>query len=86
MNGHFASFRLAGDEMEKRDHGGDAVDHAFVHADIDDLRAVLDLLARDCDRVFVLPFFDELGEFRRTGDIRALAEHDVDTLLLCEGL
>ena len=35
---------FARDQVEEPVHGGDAVDHAFVHVDVDDLGAVLDLL------------------------------------------
>ncbi len=67
-------------------HCGDAVDHALVHADVEDVGAVLDLLAGDADRFFELAFFDELGELGRTGDVGPLPDHDVDAGLLGEGL
>ena len=60
--------------FEKFRHRGNAVNHPFVHADINDLRAVLDLLARDGERGFVIAGLDELREFRRTGDVRAFAD------------
>ena len=71
---HFADVRFARDEIEKTVHRGDAVNHSFVHADVNDLRAVLDLLPRDGERFFKFIFFDELRKFRRTGDVRALAD------------
>ena len=67
-------------------HGGDAVDHALVHADVDDVGAVLHLLPGDADRFLVLALLDQLGELRRTGHIGPLADHDVDAGLLGKGL
>ena len=53
MNGTLAtSGSLASSEQEAR-HRRDAVDHPLVHADVDDVGAVLDLLPRDADRLFV---------------------------------
>ena len=72
--------------MQVARHGGDAVDHALVHADVDDVGAVLNLLARDADGFFELAFLDEARELRRAGDVGALADHDVDAGLLGEGL
>ena len=60
--------------MEKRCHGGDAIDHPFVHADIDDLGAVLDLLPGNGERGLVLAGLDQAGEPGRAGDIGALAD------------
>ena len=34
----------AGDQVEEAGHRRDAVDHALVHVDVDDLGAALDLL------------------------------------------
>ena len=84
--GNLGDFGLAGQQLQEARHGGDAVDHALVHADVDDVGAVLDLLARDADGFFVLAFLDELGELGRAGDVGALADHDVDAGLLGEGL
>ena len=41
-------------EVQKLRHRGFAVEHPFVHVDVDDVRAGLDLLAGDADRLFVL--------------------------------
>ena len=43
--GDLGDFGLAGQELQIAGHGGDAVDHALVHADVEDVGAVLDLLA-----------------------------------------
>ncbi len=73
---HFADVRLGRDEVEKPRHRGDAINHSFVHADVNDLRAVLDLLARDGERGLVIAGLDELGELRRPGHVGALADVD----------
>jgi hypothetical protein len=71
---HLADVRFGRDEVEKARHRGDAVNHSLVHADVNDLRAVLDLLARDGQRGLVIAGLDELGELRRPGDVGALAD------------
>ena len=45
---------LAGDQLDEAVHRLDAVDHALVHVDVDDLRAGLDLLAGDRERGVVV--------------------------------
>ncbi len=55
-------------------HRGDAVNHPFVHANINDLRAVLDLLARNGERGLIIAGLDELRKLGRTRDVRALAD------------
>ena len=84
--GNLGDLGLGGEELEVAGHGGDAVDHALVHADVDDVGAVFYLLAGDGDSFFVLAFLDELGEFGRAGDVGALADHDVHARLLSKGL
>ena len=84
--GNLRDFWLAGQQLQIARHRGDAVDHAFVHADVDDVRAVLHLLTRYADGLFVLALFDKLGELRRACDVGALAQHDVHALLLRERL
>ena len=41
---------LGGDELQERRHRIFGVEQALIHVDVDDLRAVLDLLARNLDR------------------------------------
>src|ERR1017187_1935506 len=72
-DGHFANVRLTGDEVEEARHRRDTVNHSFVHADINGLRAVLDLLAGDVERLLEITGLNELGEFWRAGYIVALA-------------
>ena len=81
--GHFG---LARQQLQEARHRRDAVDHALIHADVEDIGAVLHLLPRDADRFFVFAFFDQLGELGRTGHIGPLADHDVDARLLSERL
>ena len=44
---HARDVGLGGDEVEELDHRALRVDQALVHVDVDDLRAVGDLIARD---------------------------------------
>ncbi len=64
------------DEIEKMRHGLDAVEHPFVHVDVDDLRAVDDLLFGHGQGFLELAGQDEFGEFGRAGDVGALADVD----------
>ena len=68
--------RLAGDKLEEFGHGRRSIEHPLVHVDVDDLRAGLDLLTRHGERFVVLVAEDELGEFRRAGDVGAFADVD----------
>ena len=86
MKGTLATSGSLRQQLQVARHGGDAVDHALVHADVDDVGAVFDLLPGNADGFFVFAFLDQLGELRRTGDVGPLADHDVDAGLLGEGL
>ena len=83
---HLGDFGLARQQLQKARHGRDAVNHALVHADVDDIGAVLDLLPGDAYRFFILALLDQLGELRRTGHVGPLADHDEDAGLLGEWL
>ena len=52
------------------------VDQALVHVDVDDLRAIGDLIARDDERARVVARGDQLAELGRAGDVGALADID----------
>ena len=67
---------LGGDQVEERDHRLHAVEQALVHVDVDDLRAVLDLLAGDDERLGVVAVRDQPAELGRAGDVGALADVD----------
>ena len=84
--GSLRDLRFAAKQLEEARHGCDAINHPFVHADVDDVGPVLDLLAGDGDGLVVFPFLDQLRELRRTGDVRALANHHELADLLCERL
>ncbi len=79
---HLGDLGLARQQLQKACHRHDAVDHAFVHADVDDVGAVLDLLPGYADRFFVLAFLDQPRELGRTGHVGPLADHDVHAGLL----
>ena len=61
---HPGDIGFGGNQLEKRHHREFAVEQPFVHVDIDDLRAVLDLLARDLDRGGIIAVKDQLFEGR----------------------
>ena len=73
---HPADVGLARDQLEEPVHRGDAVDHALVHVDVDDLRAVVDLLGGHRQRGVVVAVLDQLAEPGRAGDVGALADVD----------
>ncbi len=70
---HARDVRLTGDQVEEAHHGRFGVEHALVHVDVDDLRAVFHLLAGHVQRFAVLLFFDQALELGRAGDVGALA-------------
>ena len=74
--GHARDFRLGADQVEKSRHGQLRVEHALVHVDVDDVRAVANLLKRHRHRLRILPLGDEPSKLRRAGHVRALADHD----------
>ena len=67
---------LGGDQLQEGRHRIFGVEQAFVHIDVDHLRAIFDLLARDLDRRSIIVGEDELLERRRSGDVGALADVD----------
>ena len=75
-DGHGGDVGFSGEEIEETGHHFGSVDHALVHADVDDRRAVLDLLTGDGDGFLEFVLFDELREFGRTGHVGALADHE----------
>jgi hypothetical protein len=72
---------LAGDQVQETHHGGLAVEHGLVHVDVDDLRAVLDLLACHGQCLFEFAIQDHPRERLGAGDVGALA--DVDEQRVC---
>ena len=72
---HAGDLRLGRDVVQERRHRLLGVEHAFVHVDVDDVRAAADLLGRDLHGLGVVLGFDQAGEPRRAGDVRPLADH-----------
>ncbi len=70
------------DEGKKAHHGRFRVEHRLVHVDVDDLGAVLHLLARDLDGPGEVAGEDQLGEGARAGDVGALADVDEQRLVV----
>ena len=73
---HAGDVGLGGDQLEEGGHRRLGVEQALVHVDVDDLRAVLDLLARDLDGARIVAGHDQLLERGRAGDVGALADVD----------
>jgi len=67
---------LGGNQIEIGHHRRFGVEHALVHVDIEDLRAVFDLLTGDCHRLVVAAFDDQPAKLRRASDIGPLADVD----------
>ena len=73
---HAGDIGFGGDQVQEAGHGRLGVEHALVHVDVDDLRAVFDLLAGDVKRLFIFFLADQAGEAARAGDVGALADVD----------
>ncbi len=73
---HAGDVRLGRDQIEEGDHGLLGIEHALVHIDVEQVGAVLDLLARNFERAGIVVGFDQLAEARRAGDVGPLANHD----------
>ena len=73
---HARDVGLGRDQIEEGHHGLLGIEQALVHVHVDDLRAVLDLVARDRERGRVVAGGDELAELGRAGDVGALAHID----------
>ena len=72
---HPRDIGLGGNQLEKGGHRVMRVEQAFVHVDIDHLRAILDLLAGDLDRGFIIVVEDQFLEAGRAGNIGALRRY-----------
>ena len=73
---HARNVGLGGDEVQELDHRLLGIEQAFVHVDVDDLRARRDLIARDIERGGKIAVLDQFAEFGRARDIGALADID----------
>ena len=75
-HGHPAYVRFGGDQVEEPDHRRFRIEQPLVHVDVDDLGAVLDLLAGDVERRFEVALPDEPGEPRGARDVGPLSHVD----------
>ncbi len=73
---HARNVRLGGDQVQEANHGGLRVQHGLVHVDVDDLRAILDLLAGHRQRLVELAVQDHAREGLGAGHVGALADVD----------
>ena len=73
-------FWLAREQRQKLRHHLDAVEHALVDVDVDDVGPVFDLLPGDGQPLLVPLLLDQPGEGPRAGDVRPLA-HDREAAL-----
>ena len=81
---HLGNVRLAGDQVQEAHHRRLAVQHGLVHVDVDDLCAVLHLLARHGQRFLVLVVQDQARKGLGAGDVGALADVD-EQMALADG-
>jgi hypothetical protein len=68
-----ADVGLGGGEVQERAHRRGGVQQRLVHVDVDHLRAVLHLLARDLERRLEVAALDQLGEAGGAGDVGPLS-------------
>ena len=78
-HGNAGDVGLGRDKVEIVHHGGLRIEQALVHVDVDDLRAVGDLVARDVERGGEIALLDQLAEFRGARDVGSLPDvHEAD--------
>ena len=76
---HARDVGLGRDQVEERHHRRLGVEQPLVHVDVDDLRAVLDLVARDLEGGVVVATRHQLAEAGRSRHVGALADvHERD--------
>ena len=79
INGTRAMSGSDSDQLEEGGHRLLGVEQALVHVHVDDLGAVLHLVAGDGERGRIVAGGDQLAETRRAGDVGALADiHERD--------
>ena len=72
---HARDLGLGGDEVQEMRHRLLRVEQAFVHVDVDQVRAAAHLIERDVDRLAELAVLDQPLKFLRAGHVGALADH-----------
>ena len=82
-DGHAGNIGLGRNQIQKSHHGRLAVEHGFVHVDVDDLRPVFYLLTRHRQSLLILAIQNHAGKGFGAGDIGALADVDECGLRLC---
>ena len=82
-DGHACDIGFGRDQIQKAHHRRFRIEHGLVHVDIDHLRAVLDLLARDHQRLVELGVQDHAGERFRAGYVGAFADIDEQCASAC---
>jgi hypothetical protein len=70
------NLRLGANEIQEPGHRLLGVEHALIHVDVDDVRAVAYLLKGDRNSLRVVAFGDQLSELGRPGHVGALTHHD----------
>ena len=83
---HPRNIGLGGDEVQEPDHRRLRIEHPLIHVDIDDLRAVFHLLARDVERLVEAILDDQLFELGGARHIGALANVDEVRSRLSHGI
>ena len=73
---HAGDVGFGGDQVEERDHRLLRVEQSLVHVDVDDLGAVLDLIAGDIERLGEVAIGDQSAELGRARDVGAFADVD----------
>ncbi len=66
---------ITGDQTQEARHRFDAIEQRVVKVDVDNRRAVFDLLASDLDRFVVLFVANQTREFAAAGDVGPFAHH-----------
>gem|GEM_PF-4809172 len=78
---HARDVGLRGDQIQEANHRRLGIEHRLVHVDVDDLRAVFDLLACHGQRLVELAVQDHARERLGPGDVGALADVDEQRVL-----
>jgi len=71
---HAGDVRFGGNQVHELLHGGGRIQHRLVHVDVDDLRTVLDLLARHRQGLRKLLRYDQARKGARASDVGALSD------------
>ncbi len=60
--------------MQKFNHGSLGIKHAFIHIDVDDLRAIINLGKGNLQSCIVVFLNNQAGELLGTGDIGSFTD------------